>query len=209
MVNNTSTFWVIFDTCTRRHYYQDVHNLLAYPAGSTIRYEYRDEWLSSEALRASSNPKTAPATILLVYAQCNEYKKGDSTPPSSSPGDEILWVATRFAELQHVHAEAGNNFFDFKALAYPKQDNDSLMKILHPLIDKQETPFHKWVVMSDDLNALNSLQRGNDAENWRSIVEFLSEPPMQFAGDSFWRLKGCYRGRLGSLIQSVNRLLFC
>ena len=60
---------------------------------------------------------------------------------------------------------------------------------------------NKWVALSDDINTLNSLNRGSDAENWQSIVESLSKPPIQLVGNSFWRLKEPFRGRVGRSIK--------
>jgi len=41
--DDESRLWAIFDTCTKPHYYQDVHNLLAAPQGWVLRYEYRKQ----------------------------------------------------------------------------------------------------------------------------------------------------------------------
>ncbi len=40
---------VVFDTCTRSHYYADVHQLLALPAGTILRYDYQEKYFSPEA----------------------------------------------------------------------------------------------------------------------------------------------------------------
>jgi len=203
--NDEIRFWIIFDTCTRPSYYQDVHNLLALPKGGTMRYEYRDQWLSSAAVKVASNPESAPSKILLVYAQWTKYQKGGGTPKPPPPSSEMLWVPTRIAEMQLIVQEGANFFFDFKVLDYPKVDEDTLLKILKPLIQAQEVPFHKWVCLSDDLQGLASLKRGKEDENWQSIVDRLGTPPMQFCGDSFWRLRGLFHGSTKELLIPTYR----
>ena len=207
MFNDKTRFWVIFDTSTRREYYLDVHNLLALPVGATLRYEYREKYLSTAARFAAENADSAPAFVLLVYGQWKQYVKGDiphgglpagGTAKQSPPFSEMLWVPTRFAEMQLIPSpEAANYFFDFKLLGYPNVDQTALSQILTPLDAAAEVPFHKWVSLSNDLKAFESLQRGKDSENWQAIVDKLGTPPSQFAGDSFFRLTGSYRGLMG------------
>ena len=199
--NDNTRFWVVFDTCTIREYYQDVHNLIALPSGTTIRYEYREKYLSPAAVRAASNPETAPASVLLVYAQWNRYVRGNDAPPRSTPSSEILWVPTRFAEMQLIPpAEGANYFFDFKVLSYPKLDQTALMRILNPVITANEVPFNKWVCLSDDFQAFEALRRGTESENWQAIVDTLGTPPMQFSADTFMRLKGPFYGSRGGIL---------
>jgi len=196
--NDKTRFWVIFDTCTRLEYYKDVHNLLALPRGATIRYEYRKRWLSQEAVDAAVNPGIAPSLILLIYGQWKRYRKGDPDPDSSTPSSEILWVPTRIAEMQLIPPPEGENFFfDFKVLGYPKPDDRALMEILNPLIRSDRVPYHKWVSISNHMEALTLLREGRDEENWQLIVNCIGSPPMQFSGDSFWRVKALLHAKTG------------
>src|SRR5689334_5840571 len=87
-------WWVIFDTCTRPEYYQDVHNLLALPRDVLLRYEYRSKYLSPAAIQAATNPNTAPLWVLLVYAQWALYKKDAPDPPPDTPDSQMLWIPT-------------------------------------------------------------------------------------------------------------------
>ena len=202
MSKDESRFWIIFDTCTRPEYYQDVHNLLALPKGATLRYEYRDTWLSEDAASAAANPTHAPAAVVLVYAQWVRFQKEQGKPPASTPGAEMLWTATRVGEVALIPPPEGDNyFFDIKVMEYPRVDDDVLMSILDALIDAHEVPFHKWVSVSAQTDALAQLRRGRDDDNWQSIVNRLGVPPMQFAGDAFWRAKGPFDGKTGWLIE--------
>lgn len=200
MFKDRKRFWVIFDTSTRREYYLDVHKLLALPSGATLPYQYRAKYLSPDAEVAAKAPESAPSMVLLVYGQWNKYVKGDSTK-LSPPMSEMIWIPTRFAEMQLIPApEGGNYFFDLKVQGYPSVDKPALAKILDPLVAAGEVPFQKWVSVSSELTALESLQRGEDSENWQAIVDELGIPPIQFAGDSFFRVKGPYRGSAGRLL---------
>lgn len=193
LFSDKTRFWIIFDTCTRPEYYKDVHNLLALPRGTTMRYEYRDMWLSPSALEAATSPATAPQKILLVYAQWQGYRKGEGTPRNIPPSSEMIWLPTRIADMQLIVQEGANFFFDFKILDYPTIDNDQLMRILNPLIQAQEVPFYKWVSLSNDIQSFPAMLRGDEDENWQSIVDNLGSFPRQFRGDSFWRLVGPFR----------------
>ena len=189
-----TSFWVIFDTCTEPDYYQDVHNVLALPRGATVRYEYREQWLSPAAVQAASDPPSAPTAILLVYAQWKDYTKGGTSPASPPPAEEMAWLPIRLADMQLIPPREGDNFFfDFKLGDYPRLDSDCLRDILSPLMAAQEVPLHKWVSISHDVEALKSLRSQLDSDNWQKIVDSLATPPMQFQGDTFWRVKGPYR----------------
>ncbi len=183
-------FWVIFDTCTRPEYYQDVHNLLALPEGAVMRYEYRDKYLSERALRLALDPDAAPVRVLLVYGQKPGLARGAGNTEAAAPGKETQWISTRLGTMLAIPSTNGANFFfDFSMSRYPKTDPEILQKILAPLIVKSETPFNKWVAVSDDLSAYNDLDRGVEEANWEAIIDQLSAKGMQFQNDSFWRLK--------------------
>ncbi len=183
-------FWVIFDSCTRPEYYQDVHNLLALPKGAVMRYEYRDKYLSERALRLALDQQAAPARVLLVYGQRPGFTRGAGNTEANAPAKELHWVCTRFGTMLAIPSTNGANFFfDFSVGGYPKSDPEALRKILAPLITKSETPFNKWVAISDDLSSYSNLDRGDEEANWEAIIDQISAGSMQFKDDSFWRLK--------------------
>jgi hypothetical protein len=203
MFSDRKRFWVIFDTSTRREYYQDVHNLIALPAGATVRYQYRDQYLSDAALNAVGDTASAPLMVLLVYGQWEKYVKGDRSK-LSPPASEMIWIPTRLAEMHLIPAPEGANFFfDFKVMGYPNVNKDTLKKILDPLVAAGEVPFQKWVSLSNNLSALEDLRQGKDSDNWQSIVDQLGSPPIQFAGDSFFRMEGPLRSTPARLISPI------
>jgi hypothetical protein len=182
-------FWVIFDTCMRPEYYQDVHNILALPANYIYRYEYRRTELSGAALAAAqANPY--PTQALLVYAQSKSYKRGGTEPTGTLPDSEMLWVGTRLAEVGFLYDAEDVYYFDLKLAGYPADNPKALSDILAPLIAAKLVPFEKWVATSNQEQSLQQLRAGTFHSNWIKVTEKLSAPPAQFADDVFWRLVG-------------------
>jgi len=186
-------FWVIFDTCQYPEYYQDVHNLVAMPEGTIMRYEYKNKYLS-DAARQLANNSPKEHQVLFVYAQkdCKYIRvPGNSRPPDGTY--LTLYIGTRLGTMLNVTKDGESYYFDFQVTKYPKDDPSTLNKILEVLIAKNEVPWEKWVCVSRDLASLKVLQDGDQHKNWSAIVNSLSSPPMQFEGDAFWRLKGPYK----------------
>jgi hypothetical protein len=182
-------FWIIFDTCTKPFYSQDLYNLLAHPRDSVLRYEYRRRYLSGGALEAALLPGNAPSQILFVYAQWKQYRRGDNNPTENTPLDEIEWIPTRLGKMLLIPPPDGEAFyFDFKVLGYPKVNKSKLLEILSPHISQKEVPYNKWVCISDNVQELEAISVGTDSDNWQAIINELCTPPMQFTHDTFWRL---------------------
>lgn len=192
-------FWVIFDTSQLMKYYEDVHNILAQPLDSTIRYNYKLNLLSEDALKKTQGKSSAP--VLLVYMQKNaEYERGDKysvAPPEELP---FLYVATRLANMLGVTRDGESFYFDFQLKGYPLQ-GETLSSLMRELEAKGEVPWSKntqgkpagcYVCTCEDSARLKELEGGDEQTNWSNIVNLLSAPPMQFRRDSFWRLKGPY-----------------
>jgi hypothetical protein len=205
---DTSRFWVIFDTCTRPEYYLDVHKLLALPGDATLRYDYRETYLSPSAVAASLNPSAAPKFGLLLYAQRNGFHRGDPTPKTGTILNEMLWIPTRIVEMLCIPPRDSETFyFDFKLLSYPTLDRNAVARILSPLIRHNEIPFNKWVATSSDIAALANLRKGDDRKNWGSIVSEFHKPEFQFASDVFWRIIGPAKGSDKSIIPRYEQLI--
>jgi hypothetical protein len=93
-------------------------------------------------------------------------------------------------------------FFDFKVMGYPRIDDAVLRDILAPKIRAGEVPYRKWVCISDASALYDRLSYGEETDNWQAIVNKLGIPPIQFAGDAFWRIKGPFIGNSGKLVAS-------
>lgn len=180
-------FWVIFDSSTKREYYQDVHNLLAMPAGSVIPYDYRTKYFSPSAL-AEMEARRGGNQVLLVYAQSKSYQKNGDPPAGTIPFADGLWVGTRLATLRSAAFSVDQYYIDLQLEGYPAPNEHALTEILRPLIESNEAPFSKWIAISERDEHFRSLRAGADAENWTAIINKLGVAPSQFAGDSFWRV---------------------
>jgi hypothetical protein len=181
-------FWVIFDTCTRPDYYADVHKLIALPPGWILRYDYRRKYLGQQAEEAIFGNAYQPNDALLIYAQSKSYSRGSEELSDQVP-DDMVFCPTRLAEIALIPTPDGERaYFDIKVGGYPSPDNDSLDAIISGLLPKGETPYRKWVAISPLANAFHALQATSSDTNWERIVDVLATPPMQFIGDTFWRL---------------------
>lgn len=184
-------FWVIFDTCQYTQYYQDVHNLLALPEGATMRYDYKQDLMSDAAIKLAQEKTSHP--ILFVYAQkAGAYTRVGANSKRPDGILKTVFVATRAGKMLSVTKDAKSYYFDFEVAGYPHQDRQLLGGILNELEENEETPWRKWVSVSTEIGNLTALLSGEEQDNWSAIVDLLGTPPMQFAGDAFWRIKALY-----------------
>lgn len=198
-------FWVIFDTSTKRDYYRDVHNLLALPRGSIIRYDYNAQHLSAAALEEASKRDTSTKRVLVAYAQRRSFKKGDPDPRGPIAYEQGLWVGTRIANLAHLQFSVNRYYFDLEVLEYPASNDAALDAIVRTLVGVQDTPFVKWVATCNLDAQFDALTEGMPSNNWASVVNRVGNPPSQFAGDSFWRIAKVATGQMRSSVQPVHR----
>ncbi len=106
-MNKDDSFLVVFDTSTIPDYYLDVHNVLALPSNSLIRYEYRSKYLSNDALNILSDDPIQKLDVLFVYTQWDKYARGDVVPPPETPPDEMIWIPFRLGKLVNTNLTYG------------------------------------------------------------------------------------------------------
>jgi len=190
LFDKAKRLWVIFDTSQYPAYYRDVHDLLAAPKGFVMRYQYREELLSTTAIDFAL--KNHPMPILFAYAQKNcKYERQQNKSVPLDDTAETLFVLTRLGKMVNVVRQGGKFYFDFQVEGYPDINGaDKANQILQPLVKAAEVPWNKWVAISDNIAALSELSKGTEEDNWRRIIEQLGQEPMQFSADAFWRLKG-------------------
>ena len=186
-------FWVMFHTSTRRDDYRDVHNLLASPAGSIVRYDHPERNLSSIAI-AEGKRRDVARNVLMAYIQDKTFKRGDPDLVGALSLERGLWVGTRLATLRHLHHSANGYQFHLELLNYPAFNETAMNAIVRDLADSGDVPFAKWVAISNLNVEFSSLKSGTAQENWVSIVNRIGSPPSQFADDSFWRVSRLARG---------------
>jgi hypothetical protein len=85
-------------------------------------------------------------------------------------------------------------YFYLELLDYPRENAGAIAAIMRQLAASQETPFTKWVALSDRDREFESLNGGAPSENWTSIINSIGNFPSQFAGDSFWRIANVATG---------------
>lgn len=180
--------FIIFDTSTRPEYYLDVHNLLAYPSGWILRYEYREGYLCPKAIEICKEhtKESCDIPVLLMYGQGEKYSKSECNVKPDFKKNEMIWAATRFAKIIYIDFENDNYYFYMKLDDYPGEDADALDAIIDSLGDY--VPFNKWVTVGgeDLLQATRKL--GSSEDNWKKVVDKIATPPFQFSEDSFWRI---------------------
>ncbi len=198
-------FWVIFDTSTKRDYYRDVHNLLALPSGSMLRYDYNEKHLSLAAVEEAKKGDACARNVLVAYAQTKSFKKGDADPVGPIAYEQGLWVGTRLANLGHLEFSVNRYYFYLKMLEYPAADDNAFGAIMQALAAAQGTPFVKWVAMCDLDAQFDALSKGAASDNWASIVNRIGNSPSQFSGDTFWRIAKIASGTRKSHIQPLLR----
>lgn len=193
-MHESKWIWVVFDTSQYQKYYRDVHDLLAMPRGWVFRYNYRETQMSVDALRSAASDGTKPIPALFVYAQKEvPYARIDNKSEFPNGDFSVKFVATRVGTMLNVVRNGDRYNFDFAVEEYPNQLIPSIEGILAPLQIKQEVPWDKWVTISDRPDLLSNLKSGDPAVNWTNIVEAIGNPPMQFAGDAFWRIEGPFK----------------
>jgi len=183
-------FWMLFDTCNKPLYYQDIHNILSLPYDFIVRYNYSSINLSRNAIKRADSYPNILKDVLLVYGQNESFKKGDDKDKYDS-SQKINWIFTRFAKIAHIYKNGSDYYFDLILKEYPNT-NDIIPKekIIGELSGKKQTPYNLWVAISylyDDFKCL--LKNGNKYNNWSSIVDCFHNNT-QFKNDSFWQIRG-------------------
>jgi len=195
MENNN--FWVIFDTCTRPEYYQDVHNILALPPKSIVRYNYNVKYLDNLSAKYADSAEF-PKKVLLLYGEFNQYEKGTDVKKFKelrNSEQDFFIIPTRICELKNLQKINGEVYFDLELQEYPYSENNSNVNDIVKSLDGA-IPFNsigKYIAISGSINEFDFLKSsGNDKSNWSAIVKLFQEKS-QFKDDSFWRLEGPFK----------------
>jgi hypothetical protein len=192
LLADDASAWLIFDTCTRPAYYQDLHNILAAPSGHVLRYEYKEKYLTPEVRATLSAGRPLPKSVLFAYVQPRDFTRGSAVAVNLPAFEDGLWLATRLGEIVNVVREADRYFFDLSIASYP-QNNASATTLFANSFGRGDTPPHAWVAFVSR-ESIAPLAVASDDENFTQIVESLAVPPSQFAGDVFWRVVRLNRG---------------
>lgn len=184
----------MFDTSTLPEYYDDVHRVLALPAGHVVTYDYSARHISkdAEAVLRDFKPGSRVRAVL-AYVQPKAYKKGDGSDDDNVLAQPTIQTLTRLAWIIAAHpSKVGDRtryYFDLELDGYP---NDSKSTIANELIAqlsiRSELPMKTYVAVLDstEVDALFG-QNAND-QGFAKVVAALSQPDSQFFLDTFWRI---------------------
>jgi hypothetical protein len=196
-MKHDSLFWVVFDTSQFQKYYRDVHDVLAAPKEWILRYDYDEKLLTPGAITFAEQSSAKKIPIVLVYTQMDvsyQRQSGKSVVPEGKY--QQVFVATRLGTMVAIIKKANKYHFDFTVSAYPNHEaatSGTLDAILAPMVTAKETPWDKWVSVSNQFDLFEKLRTGDAHANWSQIVQRLGQPNMQFKDDAFWRLEGPYK----------------
>jgi hypothetical protein len=196
-------FWVIFDTSVRKEYYLDVHNILAQPVGSIIRYNYRRKYCTDAAWEEIQKV-TLGHDVLLAYTQYAGFERGKKhDDPKQFPEGTPMWSCpTRLARMVGISVNGDQVYFDLMLGDYPKPGTTAFDTLMKKLEDRKEVPFKKFVAIHSEWGVFDSVESPDPSgskENWSAIATQLDRHS-QFKGDSFWRIVGPFRRGSNELI---------
>lgn len=194
---------IVFDTCTHPQYYGDVHQLMALPSGSVLKYEYKRYLFSKDAAEFLTDRKAGdmPVDVALFYGQLREYTKGDrdeALPMLRT--SNAFFVPTRSAWIVNVAIDRSAKpdedviTFHLQLRGYPSPALPEIQSLMSHLEELSQLPFgergrqHCWIAMAPRAAGLDlGVFSTNSESAWTDIVDALMAKPSQFAGDIFWR----------------------
>jgi hypothetical protein len=199
-------FFVVFDTCTHARYYGDVHEVLALPEGSVIRYEYKRSLFKADAANALDrlvdDPSKLPVDALLMYGQKRDYKQGEPDPADMLCWNDSFFVPTRSARIVAVAREPGADppsdvlHFHLEMRGFVDPDSELIEPLVRGLESANSLPFgqpgerHAWVaLLPDDIQPKKAGLITDDQRLWPRVVDKLMTLPTQFEKDVFWRVR--------------------
>lgn len=190
---------VVFDTCTKPEYYEDVHKVLAAPRGTIVRYDYERRLFTEDAAnQIEALEEGGELPTLLMYGQFKNYSRGDPDRTFMLTWDNGMFVPTRCAKIvnravaSHAERHRDNIFFHLELEDFLDPHCDQIEALVTALERRRELPFdreraYKWVADCPAEIDSERLQEGDEA-NWHKVVDQLASPPSQFSGDVFWRV---------------------
>lgn len=193
-------YWLIFDSAVRPEYYLDVHNLLAQPAGSTIKYNYNKDLFSSDGLKQAEK-KLLGNYVLFAYTQYRGFRRAEDIERFKA-NDPKWHCATRYGRMVGITEVDDFFLLDIQLGGYPDPHNKDFATLMSTLESSHEVPFDKFVLARSEWAPFGSetlVDTAEDKRNWAEIVRQLDKFS-QFQGDSFWRLAGPFEFRSNKLV---------
>ena len=185
---------VIFDTSTLPEYYNDVHTILALPAGFVVTYDYSARNISDGALQLLRAFKTAqPVRAVLAYVQPETYEKGaasDATGVLPAPTIQTLTRLARVIDVREVNSDTSVRYYiDLELRGYPYDPNRTIANgLVKALRASGEMPMKTYVAIYPTPSSDALFSQRADEQAFSQVVDALSAAPSQFSKDTFWRL---------------------
>lgn len=194
-------FIVIWDTCTKPDYYNDVHKVITLPKRMVVRYDYTKKYFDEKSLiqfESLSARKIKEIPAIHFYGEIENYSKFQENIPDKAMVKH--WVPFRLSTVVCAKnqrsgkaGKADKVVYDILLGDYPNLKNLYRHEETFNNEFKERAPFSKWhtYIESDEiLIELSNLGGESSDSNWFAIVERLQE--LQFENDSFWKLEGPY-----------------
>tara|TARA_R110002050_G_scaffold99127_1_gene205679 strand:+ start:4257 stop:5438 length:1182 start_codon:yes stop_codon:yes gene_type:complete len=202
-----NTFWIIFDTGTRPEYYQDVHNILALPSRSVVRYNYNKKYIDDQSLEYIDAGKY-PENVILMYTEFKNYKREDGIDGYKKlyeENSEYNIIPTRICRLLNIQEVDTEVYFDLELNDFPyTSEKNYINNILESTNFAIPTVNGKYVSVSDRQEDFEKLKNiDSNLNKWASIVKYFQENS-QFNQDSFWRLQGPFKNNGEKIIPEIT-----
>lgn len=185
---------IVFDTSTLPEYYDDVHRILALPAGHVVTYDYSADHVSSpaEAVLRDFKPNDRIRAVL-AYVQPKAYQKGNGATAKDVLSDPTIQTLTRLAHIVAVRSsEVGERtryYFDLELAGYP---NDKKTTIANDFIDTLrkigEIPMKIYVAVLNSTDVGAMFAQNADDQGFSKVVTAMTQEGNQFSRDTFWRI---------------------
>jgi len=200
------SLFVIFDTCTHASYYGDVHQVLAFPEGAVIRYEYKRGLFTPDAALAiddlTRRPLKLPMPALLMYGQKRGFVQGSKDPQTMLTTADSVFVPTRSANLVAVAVDKAPVerqdvlYLHLQLRGFVDPELPLVGELVEALGALNSLPFgdrqtqHKWISLFPPAVGDREADLISDDQNlWPKVIDKLVGIETQFKRDVFWRVR--------------------
>ena len=214
-------FFVIFDTCTHAAYYGDVHQVLALPEATVIRYEYKRRLFQQDAALAIEaliqTPAQLPMPVLLMYGEKMGFTQGDKDPTTMLSRNDSVFIPTRSAWLVAASVDPQATpledvfYLHLQLRGFPNPDLPEMSTMTDALEAANALPFgdlqtqHTWVsLLPTALNPNRQRLVSDDQALWPNVIDKFILTPTQFSRDVFWRVRSLSEEKNGAPAREIK-----
>lgn len=209
--DNSKPFFVVFDTATQAPYYSDVHEALARPEGSILRYEYKRYMWDTAAAEQLKHMLVVmpeePVKVLIIYGEKNSFVKDDSDPDEMLGWEDSKFIPMRCARIVNVamlrnpsKPSQDKLLFHMELDGFLSPSLPELEPLIKSLEAKQALPFgdrekqYCWVTLvPGDQESIQDKLHTRRQDEWPNVVDAFVTKDTQFKDDVFWRVRSFER----------------